>query len=188
MLCVIAVVLLAGRGAAQEKPKVAEELARLAGVWEVVSTTGHGQARVHADQVGHDGQPLGIPVFTIAGDVLTTENEWLVFPEPLLEFPSGSKVMFGRAGGTVTYRLRPAKAAGAGPSAIDLVVGEDVVLKGIYELKGDDLKLCIVNRLYCQDKDGRPLAQKAAGTKRPTTFTARDGGTTVLFLLKRVQK
>ena len=189
-LSLIAAVLLASSGVTQEKPKVEKELTKLAGVWEVISTSGHGQVRVHAEQVGHDGQPLGIPIFTVTEDRLTTDQEQLVFPEPLNEFPpgSGSKVMFGRAGGTVNYRLRLANAKDGQPSAIDLIVGEDVVLKGIYELKGDDLKLCVVNRLYCQDNDGRLVAKKAAGTARPTDFATKDGGKTVYFLLKRVQK
>jgi hypothetical protein len=45
-----------------------------------------------------------------------------------------------------------------------------------------------VNRLYCQDKEGRPLAKKAADTERPTAFAANDGGKTVFYVLKRVQK
>src|SRR5262245_9984053 len=177
---ILTALLLASRGAAQEKPTVDDELSKLAGTWEVVSTMGHGEVRVHAEQVGHDGRPLGIPIYTVAGDLLTTENEQLVFAEPLSIFtPTGSRIIFGRTNEKVMYRLRSAKAKEGQPSAIDLVVGEDIVLKGIYELKGDDLKLCVVNRLYCQDKDGRPLAKKAADTDRPTEFAAKDGGKTV---------
>src|SRR5262249_27315784 len=106
----------------------------------------------------------------------------------LLTLPTGGKVMFGRAEGEVKYRLQLVKARGVGPRPIDLIVGKDVVLKGIYELKGDDLRLCVVNRLYCQDKDGRLVARKAAGAERPTAFTTRDGGKTVCFVLKRVKK
>jgi uncharacterized protein (TIGR03067 family) len=59
------------------------------------------------------------------------------------------------------------------PPLIDLkVIGgtqKDVTMEGIYELKGDQLKLCV----------------KVIGNERPTKFATAEGSNTALLLLKR---
>ena len=72
---------------------------------------------------------------------------------------------------TLDYRLDPS----ATPKAIDttheLDPGKPIVQKGIYELSGDTLKLHF----------------EAAGKKPPATFDSKPGGTSSLFILKRVK-
>ena len=60
------------------------------------------------------------------------------------------------------------------PKCVDMTVAggiqKDVVMEGIYELKGDELRLCI----------------KVLGNKeRPGEFTSPDGASIVLLKLKR---
>src|SRR5262245_19575509 len=74
-----------------------------------------------------------------------------------------------------SYRLRVGKAAGGGPAPIDLIVRKVVVLKGVYALSGDELKLCVVNRLACEDRDDRAMAKAADGKGRPAGFETKAG-------------
>lgn len=65
---------------------------------------------------------------------------------------------------TYTFTLDPSQK----PAAIDF----DSKAKGIYQLKGNTLRLCWAK----------------AGKDRPTKFVSRAGSDIVLFLLKRVKK
>lgn len=71
----------------------------------------------------------------------------------------------------IKFKLDPA----AKPSAIDLTVTAgsqtDLNMKGIYEIKGDELRMCV----------------KVLGNERPTEFAAPEGSSTVYLVLKRAQ-
>jgi RNA polymerase sigma factor (sigma-70 family) len=54
---------------------------------------------------------------------------------------AGDEVTFRGRGETMTFRIKPS----AKPKAIDFLRKDGVVLAGIYELRGDQLKLCVCN-------------------------------------------
>jgi RNA polymerase sigma factor (sigma-70 family) len=76
-------------------------------------------------------------------------------------FKSGKRVMSG------TVTLDPAK----DPKWIDLTLGKDMVLQGIYELKGDTLRVFLL----------------PAGSGRPTEFKTREGAPQTIGTYERVK-
>jgi uncharacterized protein (TIGR03067 family) len=176
--------VLAATAAAEDRPKADKELARLAGTWKVVSTSGHGKTVKAEGSTAHGGTPLWEDTsFTIAADKLTTKEEPVVLPEA----KPAVGLYFAINKDTREYRLKAAKGKEKGPAAIDLVVGKGVVLKGIYELKGDELKLCVVNWLALKGDDDHDTAKAADGKARPTDFKTKAGGEYVSYVLKRVK-
>jgi uncharacterized protein (TIGR03067 family) len=73
--------------------------------------------------------------------------------------------------GRFTYKIDPSTT----PRAIDITVAEgnqkDTVLEGIYELKGDELRMCV----------------KVIGKERPAKFESPEGESIALVVLKRVK-
>ena len=63
--------------------------------------------------------------------------------------------------------------AGTTPKCVDLTVADgvqkDAVLEGVYELKGDELRLCV----------------RVFGKDRPTEFKSPEGSSIALLTLKR---
>jgi RNA polymerase sigma factor (sigma-70 family) len=86
------------------------------------------------------------------------DTHW-VFDGTKATFTSGKRVLTG------TVTLDPAK----DPRWIDLTVGKDFVLRGIYELKGDTLRLSL----------------PPAGAERPTEFRTREGTQQALATYER---
>jgi uncharacterized protein (TIGR03067 family) len=70
-----------------------------------------------------------------------------------------------------TYKLDPS----TNPRAIDITVSagnqKDTTLEGIYEVKGDELRLCV----------------KVIGKERPAKFASPEGENIALVVLKRVK-
>jgi uncharacterized protein (TIGR03067 family) len=179
---VFASCVLAAALAARQTPEDDKDLAKLAGTWKVVSTGGHGKVVKADGNTAHGGAPLWSgTTFTIKGDKLTTKEEPVVLPEAKPE----AGLYFAVYQHTKDYRLKTAKGKEKGPAAIDLVVGKGVVLKGIYELKGDELKLCAVNWLALAGEDDQAKAKSADGKARPGDFKTKAGGEYVSFVLKR---
>ena len=71
--------------------------------------------------------------------------------------------------GTFKLKLDPTTMPKCVDLTVSLGVQKDAVLEGIYEIKGDDLKMCIC----------------VLGKDRPTEFKSPDGGSVVLLTLKR---
>ncbi len=71
----------------------------------------------------------------------------------------------------LTYKLDPT----TNPRSIDITVAagnqKDTVLEGIYEVKGDELRLCV----------------KVIGKERPAKFASPEGENIALVVLKRVK-
>jgi RNA polymerase sigma factor (sigma-70 family) len=91
--------------------------------------------------------------------------------EGTLTFDGAEKLLFTHGPERIefTYTLDPAKS----PKEIDLTEAADKgVHKGIYELKGDSLKICSAHP---------PL-------DRPTEFTSPEGQNVILIVLKRAKK
>lgn len=159
-------------------------LATLAGEWKVAATTGHGRTVVAANSNDEFGQPLWAQTrFTFKGDTLRTVQE------PVVLFPGMPDVglLFAINTDERDYRLRLPKPTGNGRAPIDLIVRKAVVLKGIYELKDDTLKLCVVNWLACTHTDEQRMIEEADSKPRPIEFASKDGNT-VSYVLKRVKK
>jgi uncharacterized protein (TIGR03067 family) len=74
--------------------------------------------------------------------------------------------------GRATFKLDPSTT----PKCVDLTIGggvqKGVVLEGIYEVKGDQMKLCV----------------KVVGNERPTKFASPGGESIAFLILKRQQK
>ncbi len=186
MRALLAVVLATGAlvtPAASEEKKAEPKLAALAGVWGVASTSGHGKVVVAKGNKDEFGRPLwGDSTFTVTDDKLVTVGEPVVLPSAQPDVG----LYFAIYAGT-EFRLKPGQGKGKGPAEIDLVVRKGVVLKGIYELNGDELKLCFVNWMYCTDKDDAKMAKAADAIARPTTFETKDGEY-ASYVLKRMKK
>jgi uncharacterized protein (TIGR03067 family) len=71
-----------------------------------------------------------------------------------------------------TFKLDPIKKPKAIDSSATAGPGEGKMLHGIYELKGDDLKICLA----------------IAGKDRPTEFSAGSGSGHMLYVFKRDKK
>ena len=124
---------------------VKKELAQLEGVWQVVSME-------EGKQAGPDNWKT--IKFVFKGNVLTFKGDDAV----------SKKV------GKITIVVDPTTT----PRTIDLkaVEGSEkgLILEGIYEIKGDEMKLCV---------RGEP------GADRPLEFATKEGSKLVLFVLKR---
>jgi uncharacterized protein (TIGR03067 family) len=186
MRALLAVALAAGvltAPAASEEKKVDPKPVELSGVWGVVSTAGHGKVVVAEGNKDEFGRPLWADSrFTISGDKLVTIGEPVVLPSA----QANVGLYFAIYAGT-EFRLKPGKAKDKGPAEIDLVVRKGVVLKGIYELNGDELKLCFVNWMYCTDEDEAKMAKAADAIARPSGFGTKNGQY-VSYVLKRIKK
>jgi len=142
------VLLLCSFGAmpAQEDA-VKKELAKMEGVWRVV----RGE---------EDGKP--------SSDYLIEHLQWDIKGDQLLF--KGIKPLTDRAS-KLTIKLDPSTT----PRCIDLKIEagslKGSVLEGVYEWKGNQLRLC----LYVASGD----------RQRPLEFETRPGSNRVLFLLKR---
>jgi uncharacterized protein (TIGR03067 family) len=121
-----------------------KELAQLEGVWQVVSME-------EGKQAGADFWKS--VKFVFKGNVLTFTGD------------DALSKKFGK----ITIVVDPATT----PRTIDLkfdAFEKGLLLEGIYEIKGDELKLCI---------RGEP------GANRPLEFATKEGTRLVLFVLKR---
>lgn len=164
----------------EEKPKLDPRIAELAGSWKIVSTSGNGKVVTAAGNKDEFGRLLwNDSRFTITGDQLKTTNEPVVLPNPRADVG----LFFAIYAGT-EFRLKMVKAEGKGPREIDLTLKNGVVLKGIYELKGDDLKLCLVNWLSLPSDDDKKMKEAADAIVRPTVFHSNDA-LSVCYVLKR---
>lgn len=185
LLAALSALALAIPTLAQDKPKLDPEVAKLAGVWKVASTSGHGKTVTARGNTDEFGKPLwGNTTFTIDGDRLTTFAEPVVLPD------ADPKVgLYFAIYGESKFRVRARPAKEKQPAEIDLVMGknDNVILKGIYELNGDELKLCVTNWLYCSDKDEEKMAKNAKELARPTSFESK-GGEYVFYVLTREKK
>lgn len=142
----IALILLGGLLLAADAPKGAKkDLDKLQGAWKVAS-------------VEYDGQD-------VSGDGMT--NFKLVFKGDKASIQGNDEVKKGY--GKMTFKLDPSTT----PKSVDISItaGEqkDNVLEGIYELKGDEFKICV----------------KLTGKERPTKFATAESSSTVLVLFKR---
>jgi uncharacterized protein (TIGR03067 family) len=139
------VCLLAGvaAGFAAEPDSVKKDLDALQGAWAVEGL------EYNAKDV-KDTYKIS---FVVKGDVLIVEGDDKVRKEYA----------------KLALKLDPSTT----PKSVDLTVAggvqKDAVLEGIYELKGDELRLCV----------------KVFGKDRPTEFKSPDGGSVALLTLKR---
>src|SRR5262245_18111577 len=120
------------------------ELKKLEGVWQITSGEKDGKS---IDSIKRDE-------VTVSGDDFTVDHD--------------GKVEF-----TATIKLYPNKK----PKAVDLRITSErhkgKTVLGIYELNGDDLKLCIT---------------EAGAKSRPTDFSAKPGTDYLAVVLKREKK
>jgi uncharacterized protein (TIGR03067 family) len=121
------------------KEKSADDMTRLRGTWALVSST-------------FDGRPTAAEV---------VKKRKMIFQDGEL-----IAVVDGLKKGSLKITLDPGKS----PKQIDLNPGgERRTARGIYALKGDELKLC-----YGE-----------GGAERPTEFASPEGGRVYLLVLKR---
>jgi uncharacterized protein (TIGR03067 family) len=145
LLTAVAVGLLVGAGAPAGEGKKDKDKAGLQGVWKVVTVEERGKSM--EDNEGHE--------VIFKGDEFTLKR--------------GDKTLV-----KAKFKLDPAKK----PKQIDLEITEDrsgkhvgQTAEGIYELKNDELKCCIV--------------EPGSGGARPTEFSAPEGTKLVFITLKR---
>jgi uncharacterized protein (TIGR03067 family) len=141
-------VLIAGLSARGEPPaEVKKELERLQGKWEFVSLVYNGKDFFADGKARFD--------FVIKGDHVTVEGNDAVRKE------------------YATLRLKPDPQTT--PHCLDIVVTggaqKDAVIEGIYELKGDELRICA----------------KIGAKERPTEFASPEGASIVLAVLKKAK-
>jgi uncharacterized protein (TIGR03067 family) len=138
----LAVVSTVGAGDAKDAKK---ELAKFDGVWNVTEVTYNGK----------DHSKLKFN-FVFKGDEVVVEGDDKV------------KVEYAR--------LKIKVDSTTTPKIFDLTVGAGVQkgadMEGIYELKGDELRICV----------------KVFGKDRPGEFSSPDGSSTALLVLKRPAK
>jgi uncharacterized protein (TIGR03067 family) len=138
--------LISVSAVAVQEDDIKKELAKMEGAWQVASGV-------------EDGQPspdrlVEIVKFVFKGDKLTLTGD-----DKLMKI------------GPIGLKIDPSTT----PKCIDLKIetGElkDTAFEGIYECKGDELKLCVIR-----------------GTgNRPLEFESKAGSNRVLFVLKRVK-
>jgi len=138
----LAAVLSVGAGDATDAEK---ELAKFDGTWNVAEITYNGK----------DHNKLKFN-FVFKADEVVVEGD------------DNVKLEYAR----LKIKIDPT----AMPRIFDLTVGAGVQkgadMEGIYEFKGDELKICV----------------KVFGKDRPTEFTSPDGASIVLMVLKRADK
>ncbi len=142
IVCMFLVALSLGAGGAADTEK--KEFAKLAGPWAL-------------NEITYDGKEHKLRFrIVFKGSDGTIEGNDRVASEY-------SKVKF---------KLDPT----ASPKNLDLTISAgsqtDAAMKGIYELKDDELRICV----------------KVFGTDRPKEFAAPDGSSTVLLVLRREAK
>jgi uncharacterized protein (TIGR03067 family) len=143
--CAAVTVLIAAGPAQDDRAK--QEAQRLRGSWVWVNI-GAGLT----DQAANERIKSGRVVTVFDGDAMIVKDD-------------------GKERQRATYRLDPGK----NPKEIDVTITQGtqtLLLKGIYLLEGDDLKLCL----------GAP------GADRPTEFIAKPGSQTGLWVLKREKR
>jgi uncharacterized protein (TIGR03067 family) len=142
----LSVIVLVSFGAALAQDDAAKkELARMEGTWHIVS--GVEKGKPSSDYLVQNLK------FVFKGSQLTFQGDELIM----------EKVK------KIAITIDPA----TNPKCIDLKVEagtmKDLLLEGIYECKGDELKLCV---------------SEEAGN-RPLEFESKEGSKRVLFVLKR---
>ena len=150
LLAVVCVLLLLPLGFAYpQDDAVKKEREKMQGDWKVVSSE-------------EDGNPT--PDFIVQAVKLTIKGDQISLKgvEDLAE-------RFGK----VTFTLDPATTPKIMDFKIVAVKDKDNSHEGIYELKGDELKLCITTR---------------SGGNRPDEFKTKAGSNRVLVVLKREKK
>jgi uncharacterized protein (TIGR03067 family) len=140
---VLAVVLLVAADAPKEDPGK-KELEKLNGAWTTASIEYNGKQHEElAKQLR----------FVFKGDTATVEGSAAVRKEYA----------------KLTFKLDPSTT----PKLLDLTVlagvQKDAVMEGIYEMKDDELKICL----------------KVLGKERPTEFASPAGASIALLVLKR---
>jgi uncharacterized protein (TIGR03067 family) len=139
----LAVGLLLAADAPKDDPGK-KELDKIQGTWTTSSIEYNGKS---FDDLAKDLQ------FVFKGDTATVEGNANVRKDYA----------------TLTFKLDPSVT----PKQLDLTVKaggqKDAVMQGIYELKGDELRLCVL----------------VFGRDRPTEFAAPAGSVTALVVLKR---
>ena len=142
--------LAAAVTAAADQPAddaVKKELARLEGGWQATSLEYDGKAHEEV-----------------------AKQLRLVFKGDAVEVEAGEQVR--KEYGKLTVKIDPTTT----PKIMDITVAageqKDAALEGIYELKGDELKLCV----------------RVIGTGRPAEFAAPEGANIALAVLKREKK
>ena len=120
-----------------------KDLAKLQGSWSAVSIKYNGQ---------EFGEKLKLK-FVFKNDQVSIEGD----DEVKKEYPK------------VTLKIDPSTA----PACLDIIVlagvQKDAAMEGIYELKGDELRICV----------------KVFGKERPAEFASADGSSIALVVLKR---
>lgn len=146
LLAVLAVALL---GAAGDEPsaEAKKDLAKLQGTWETVSLNYNGK------DFPADGS--GSFRFVFKGDQITVTGNKAIQKE------------YAR----IKFKLDPATT----PRLVDLTVSAgsqlNAAMEGIYEIKGDELRLCV----------------KVFGKERPLEFDAPAGASVALLVMKRAE-
>jgi uncharacterized protein (TIGR03067 family) len=142
--------LLACAMAAADDKAVKEELAKLEGTWQVESFVVVGK-----DFFADGSQPKFHFVVGKDGEATLDENDFL-------------KKLYEK----YTFKVDPSTT----PKCVDVTVTagsqKGVKIEGIYELKGDELRVCA----------------KAGGNERPAELKSPEGTEVVLFVLKRQKK
>jgi uncharacterized protein (TIGR03067 family) len=139
-----------------EKPKTDQD--RMQGSWKFVTLSVSGR-KAPKDYLANVRAVIDGKSFTIKPGVLLEGSN---------EKPEGEWKVGAKDGDRFTFEVD----AAATPKAIDIHAqfdGQKVTLKGIYDLAGDDLKICFAER-------------------RPKEFPAEDGSGAVFYVLKRDRK
>jgi uncharacterized protein (TIGR03067 family) len=141
----VALVITTCLVAADKDDKAKEDKQKLQGAWKLMSFEIAGKGD---DDAKDENREL-----VIDGDKITIKNE-------------------GKEVGQESFTLDPSKK----PKAIDFLTltgdEKDKRRLGIYELDGDNLKICVDEK----------------GEARPSEFKTKDGGSQILVVLKRVKK
>ena len=139
LACLAVTVLLLGAGGADVEKK---ELAKLTGAWNLSELTYDGE----------DHSKLKFKIVFKGNEGAVAGNEDVQ-----------------RQYGKIKFKLDPA----AKPRTMDITISSgsqtDATMQAIYELKGDELKICA----------------KVVGTGRPKDFAAPEGSSCVYLILKR---
>jgi uncharacterized protein (TIGR03067 family) len=147
VLALISLLLISFGAARAQDDAVKKELTKLEGTWELVSGVERGKPS--SDHLVHNLK------FVFKGNQLTL---------------AGDEIIAKRVG-KITLKID----ATTTPRCIDFDLKikagalQDLLLEGIYEWKGDELRLCI--------------AEEAGN--RPLGFESKEGSNRVLFVLKR---
>lgn len=143
LTCVCLLLAVASPSLAEDKNPVKKDLQGLEGTWTI-------EGLEYGAKDIKDKYKL---TFTFKGNSMSVEGDDTVKKEYA----------------TFKLKLDPSTM----PRCVDLTVSDgvqkDAVLEGIYELKGDDLKMCVT----------------VFGKDRPTEFKSPDGGSVALITLKR---